>query len=211
MRLRIGILGAGNMAAALGAKWVTAGHDVLIGARSAERADSLARRIGARAGSLSDSAAYGDAVLTSVGHAATAEVIGPLAHHLAGKAVLDCSNPIAQGPGGPMLVTAAGTSAAQAVAAAAPDAHVVKAFHLGTADVWAGPLANGLAVPLCGDDELALALAGDLVTDIGAIPLQVGGLDRAGYLEAMAAIVIGMRLAGQDPRTMLPLAEPVRG
>jgi len=211
MRTRIGILGAGNMAVALGAKWVAAGHDVLIGARSAERALAAAHRIGARPGSLADAAAHGDAVLTSVGHAAGAEVITPLAHHLAGKAVLDCSNPIVPGPGGLMLVTPGGASAADAVAAAAPDAHVVKAFNLGAAAVWAGPLAKGLGVPLCGDDALALALAGDLVTDTGGVPLPVGGLDRAGYLEATAAIVIGMWFAGQDPRTMLPLLEHAHG
>ncbi|MYW05527.1 NAD(P)-binding domain-containing protein, partial [Streptomyces sp. SID3343] len=48
--MRIGILGAGNMAGALGAKWVRAGHDVVIGARSAHRAGALAGRIGAGAG-----------------------------------------------------------------------------------------------------------------------------------------------------------------
>ncbi|WP_406278691.1 NADPH-dependent F420 reductase [Embleya sp. NBC_00896] len=209
--MRIGILGAGNMAGALGAKWVRAGHDVVIGARSAERAEVLAKRIGARAGTFAEAAGHGDAVLSAVGHGAAAEVVGPAAERLAGKALLDCSNPIVPGPGGLMLTTGGGPSAARALADAAPGAHVVKAFHLCAAEVWAGALADGLAVPLCGDDADALDVAGELVADVGSVPLPVGGLERAGYLEATAAIVIGMWFAGQDPRTMLPLAENAHG
>ncbi|WP_424637339.1 NADPH-dependent F420 reductase [Embleya sp. AB8] len=209
--MRIGILGAGNMAAALGAKWVGAGHDVLIGARSAERADALAKRIGARTGTLAEAAEHGEAVLVAVGHAATGEVIPALATRLAGKPLLDCSNPILPGPGGLMLSTDGGPSAARTLADAAPDAHVVKAFHLCAAGVWAGPHAVGLAVPVCGDDEAALAVAHTLVADLESVPLPVGGLDRVGYLEATAAIVIGMWFAGQDPRTMLPSAENAHG
>ncbi|MFE5325708.1 NADPH-dependent F420 reductase [Embleya sp. NPDC056575] len=209
--MRIGILGAGNMAAALGAKWVGAGHDVLVGARSAERAAVLAERIGARAGTFAEAAGHGEAVLVAVGYAAVGEVVPPLAPSLVGKALLDCSNPIVPGPGGLMLSTDGGPAAADALAAAAPGAHVVKAFHLGAAEVWAGPHATGLGVPLCGDDPTALAVAQTLVADIGSVPLPVGGLDRAGYLEATAAIVIGMWFAGQDPRAMLPLPENAHG
>ncbi|MFE2870571.1 NADPH-dependent F420 reductase [Embleya sp. NPDC059259] len=209
--MRIGILGAGNMAGALGAKWVEAGHDVLIGARSAPRAEELAKRIGARAGGFAEAAEHGDAVLAAVGHAATAEVVVPVAGLLVGKALLDCSNPIVPGPDGLMLTTDGGPSAARTLADAAPGAHVVKAFHLGAAELWAGPHRRGVAVPLCGDDPAALAVAHTLVAAVGAVPLSVGGLDRAGYLEATAAIVIGMWFAGQDPRTMLPAAEHAHG
>ncbi|MFI1382252.1 NADPH-dependent F420 reductase [Embleya sp. NPDC020886] len=209
--MRIGILGAGNMAGALGAKWVEAGHDVLIGARSAPRAEELAKRIGARAGGFAEAAEHGDAVLAAVGHTATAEVVVPVAGLLVGKALLDCSNPIVPGPDGLMLTTDGGPSAARTLADAAPGAHVVKAFHLGAAELWAGPHGRGVAVPLCGDDPAALAVAHTLVAAVGAVPLSVGGLDRAGYLEATAAIVIGMWFAGQDPRTMLPAAEHAHG
>lgn len=209
--VRIGILGAGNMAVALGGKWARAGHDVLIGARSAERAELSAKSIGARAGTFAEAAGHGEAVLSAVGHAATGEVIPPLAELLAGKALLDCSNPMVPGPSGPVLTTDGGPSAARTLADAAPGAHVVKAFHLGAAGVWAGEYANGLGVPLCGDDADALAVAHTLVADVGSVPLAVGGLERAGYLEATAAIVIGMWFADQDPRTMLPAAEHAHG
>ncbi|MFC5027935.1 MULTISPECIES: hypothetical protein [Streptomyces] len=105
-----------------------------------------------------------------------------------------------------MLTTDGGPSAARRIAAAAPGAHVVKAFNLCAAGVWAAPT-EGLAVPLCGDDANALALVRTLVTDLRAVPLDAGGLDRAGYLEATAAFVIGIWFAGGDPRTVLPPLE----
>ncbi|MFF0545641.1 NADPH-dependent F420 reductase [Nocardia thailandica] len=45
--MRIGIIGAGAMAAALGGGWASAGHEVFIGARSGDAAHALAARIGA--------------------------------------------------------------------------------------------------------------------------------------------------------------------
>ncbi|MEC4018375.1 hypothetical protein [Streptomyces sp. H27-D2] len=46
---------------------------------------------------------------------------------------------------------------------------------------------------------------------MGAVPLDVGGVDRAGYLEATAAFVIGVWFTGGDPRTALPHAEHAHG
>ncbi|MDX3535696.1 NAD(P)-binding domain-containing protein [Streptomyces sp. MB09-01] len=208
--MRIGILGAGAMAEALGAGWAKAGHDIVVAARDADKATDLAARLGARAGTFAEAAAHGDAVLAALPHTAMLDVVAPLADALAGRAVIDCSNPIVPGPGGLMLTTDGGPSAARRIADAAPDAHVIKAFNVCAAEVWAR-YPDGLAVPLCGDDAGALDLVRALVTDLGAIPLDAGGLDRAGYVEATAAFVIGVWFAGGDPRTVLPLVEHARG
>ncbi|MEU3692891.1 NADPH-dependent F420 reductase [Streptomyces narbonensis] len=208
--MRIGILGAGAMAEALGAGWAKAGHDIVVAARDADKATDLAARLGARAGSFAEAAAHGDAVLAALPHTAMLDVVAPLADALAGRALIDCSNPIVPGPGGLMLTTDGGSSAARRIADAAPGVHVVKAFNLCAAEVWAR-YPDGLAVPLCGDDADALDLVRELVTDLGALPLDAGGLDRAGYVEATAAFVIGVWFAGGDPRTVLPLVEHARG
>jgi predicted dinucleotide-binding enzyme len=60
-----------------------------------------------------------------------------------------------------------------------------------------------VAVPLCGDDPDALAIVRRLVSDIGCEPLDGGGLDRAALLEATAAVVIGLAVAGKDLRDAL--------
>ncbi len=205
--MRIGILGTGNMADALGAHWVRAGHEVTVGGRDEEKAARLAARIGAAGhGSLRAAARAADAVLLALPHEAGEVVVAGLRGELAGKVLVDCSNPVGAGF---RLLTEGGPAAAGRLAAAAPDARVVKAFNLCHEDVWrmTPPVFDGqpLAVPLCGDDERALDVVRELVRDVGCAPVTAGGLDRAGLVEATAALVIGLWVGeGADARAMLP-------
>ncbi|MFB7278718.1 NADPH-dependent F420 reductase [Streptomyces hydrogenans] len=206
--MRIGVLGTGNMADALATHWARAGHRVTVGGRDAEKARRLADRIGAGAesGSPEAAAASGEVVLAALPFGAGAEVVRDLRPALAGKTLLDCSNPV--GPGF-RLLTEGGPSAARLLADAAPEAHVVKAFNLCHEDVWRmrPPVFDGrpLAVPVCGDDETALARVRTLVRDAGCEPVAGGGLDRAGLLEATAALFIGLWVAeGADAQAIAP-------
>ncbi|WP_411095642.1 NADPH-dependent F420 reductase, partial [Streptomyces sp. 021-3] len=115
-------------------------------------------------------------------------------------------NPV--GPGF-RLLTDGGPSAARRLADAAPGARVVKAFNLCHEDVWrtTPPVFDGrpLAVPVCGDDGEALARVAELVRDTGCTPLTGGGLDRAGLLEATAALFIGLWVGeGADAQAIVP-------
>ncbi|WP_424211298.1 NADPH-dependent F420 reductase [Streptomyces sp. BI20] len=205
--MRVGVLGAGNMAEALGRHWARAGHEVFVGARDPGRAVRLAERIGGvGGGGVREAAGFGDAVLVALPYGAGAEVVGSLRRELAGRVLVDCSNPV--GPGF-RLSTGGGPSAAQRLAAAAPGARVVKAFNLCHEDVWRmdPPVFDGvpLAVPVCGDEEGAVALVGRLVRDVGAEPVAAGGLDRAGLVEATAALYIGLWVGeGADVRALAP-------
>ncbi|GAA5038440.1 NADPH-dependent F420 reductase [Streptomyces siamensis] len=208
--MRIGTLGAGNMADALATQWARAGHDVCVGARDPGRAARLARRIGGRAGDLREAAEFGtDAVLLALPYAAVTEVVAGLEEPLRGRVLIDCVNPV--GPGF-ALRTAGGPSAAERVAAAAPGARVVKAFNLCHEDVWrlTPPVFSGrpLAVPLCGDDAQALDVVRRLVRDLGCEPLDAGGTARAGLLEATAALLIGLWVGeGADAQAIAPPRE----
>ncbi|MGW1772761.1 NADPH-dependent F420 reductase [Streptomyces sp. NPDC002104] len=206
--MRIGVLGTGNMADALATHWVRAGHEVFVGGRDERKARRLAAHIGGGAGhgSLRAAAGFGGVVLVALPYGAGAEVAGELRSALRGKVLLDCANPV--GPGF-RLLTEGGPSAAHRLAAAAPDAHVVKAFNLCHEDVWRmnPPVFDGqrLAVPVCGDDGAALGLVRELVRDTGCDPVSGGGLDRAGLLEATAALFIGLWVAEQaDVRAIAP-------
>ncbi|KOV93289.1 NADPH-dependent F420 reductase [Streptomyces sp. NRRL B-3648] len=193
--MRIGVLGTGNMADALATHWVRAGHDVVVGGRDVHKAERLATRLGgsAKPGSLRAAAEFGQVVLAALPFGAGASVARGLRTALDGKVLIDCSNPV--GPGF-LLLTQGGPSAAQQLAAAAPGTHVVKAFNLCHEDVWrmTPPVFDGrsLAVPVCGDDETALALVHQLVRQAGCEPVAGGGLERAGLLEATAALFIGL-------------------
>jgi 8-hydroxy-5-deazaflavin:NADPH oxidoreductase len=206
--MRIGILGAGNMADALGAQWARAGHDVLIGARSPAKASALAGRIGARAGSLTEAAGFGEATLVAVRHEGLPGLLDQAGGPLRGRTVLDCVNAIV--PPGAMLATGGGPPVARLIAERT-GANVVKAFNLCHDSVWRRrpPHFGGrpLAVPICGDDATALATTRSLVRDLGCEPVDAGGLDRAGLLEAAAAFAIGLYLGGGDPRSVFPPVE----
>ncbi|MFD5300200.1 NADPH-dependent F420 reductase [Streptomyces mutabilis] len=206
--MRVGVLGTGNMADALAAHWVRAGHDVAIGGRDVHKAERLATRLGGgvKAASLRAAAEFGQVVLAALPFGAGASVARELRAVLDGKVLIDCSNPV--GPGF-RLLTQGGLSAAQRLAAAAPGTHVVKAFNLCHEDVWrmSPPVFDGrpLAVPVCGDDETALALVNQLVRNIGCEPVAGGGLERAGLLEATAALFIGLWVGeGADAQAIAP-------
>ncbi|MFD8723054.1 NADPH-dependent F420 reductase [Streptomyces sp. NPDC059629] len=206
--MRIGVLGTGNMADALATHWARAGHEVTVGGRDIGRAERLAARIGggARAAGLRAAAESGPVVLAALPFGAGATVVRELRDALGGKTLIDCSNPV--GPGF-RLLTQDGPSAARQLAAAAPGAHVVKAFNLCHEDVWRmrPPVFDGrpLAVPVCGDDEAAVASVRRLVSDAGCTPLAAGGLERAGLLEATAALFIGLWVAeGADVQAIAP-------
>jgi 8-hydroxy-5-deazaflavin:NADPH oxidoreductase len=64
-----------------------------------------------------------------------------------------------------------------------------------------------LAVPICADFAEAKELAGTLIRTIGCRPVDVGPLDRARNLEAMAAIVIALLFGGADSLTVFNLVD----
>ncbi|TDD69030.1 NADP oxidoreductase [Actinomadura darangshiensis] len=211
--MRIGVLGAGAMADALATQWARAGHEVRIGARTPEKAVALAGRVGhgASGGTLEEAAGFGDVVLLAVHHEGVPDVLraaGPLR----GRVLIDCTNPME--PPFERLKTADGPSAARRIADAT-GAHVVKAFNMCHESVWrmTPPAFGGrpLGVPLCGDDEGALAAVRGLVTDLGCVPMDGGGLERAGLLEAATAFMVGLWVAGEDPAAMLPPPEHAGG
>ncbi|MEU7168827.1 NAD(P)-binding domain-containing protein [Streptomyces morookaense] len=206
--MKIGVLGTGNMADALATHWVRAGHEVFVGGRDERKAQRLATHIrgGTGHGSLHAAARFGEVVLAALPYGAGADVVKELHTALSGKVLLDCANPV--GPGF-RLLTEGGPSSAARLAAAAPGAQVVKAFNLCHEDVWrmTPPVFDGrpLAVPVCGDDEAALTRVYELVRDVGCEPVAAGGLERAGLLEATAALFIGLWVAEQvDVRAIAP-------
>ncbi|MEV7400595.1 NAD(P)-binding domain-containing protein [Streptomyces sp. NPDC091267] len=205
--MRIGILGTGNMADALGTQWVRAGHRVLFAGRSPDRARALADRTGGVAGTFEEAVSFGAAVLLALPYAAALDTLTALGAEegaLRDRVLIDCTNAV--GPGF-VLTTGDGPGAARTLADTT-GARVVKAFNHLPDPVWRltpPAFADGpVAVPLCGDDEEALETVAALVRDLGCVPMVVGGLDRAAYLEATTAFLIGLWHCGHDPRTLLP-------
>jgi predicted dinucleotide-binding enzyme len=216
--MRIGTLGAGLMAEALAGRWAQQGHEVLVGGRDVTKAEVLGRQIGARAGSLREAAEFGDVLLLAVrweGIESTLAAAGASDGAIAGKVLIDCTNPVDAKRF--TLVTGTGFSIAEQVQEAT-DARVVKAFNLCQASVWetAGQVrlmspprfaGRPLAVPFAGDDRSANDVARALITTLEWEPVEIGPLHRARQLEAMAATLIALAHGGRDPVTAFNLIE----
>lgn len=216
--MRIGTIGAGAMAEALAGGWARAGHEVCVGARSADRAAALAARLGgsARAASLGEAARFGEVTLLAVpGESAEDALLaaGAADGSMAGRTLVDCTNAFAPGAfaAPPGSFTLADDAVAERVDRVATGASVVKAFSMLAAEVWhaGGRSFEGrpLVVPLCGDDPGALATVRRLAADLGFAAVDAGGLHRARHIEAMTAFVMGLWFAGHDARAALPPLE----
>lgn len=213
--MRIGILGTGTLAVGLGTAWTRAGHEVLVGGRSAERARQAAERMGVPARAVRpDEAVVGrDAVLVAVSYDGLADILRAAKADegaLAGVPLIDPTNAVEHGVG--ELRTVDGRAIAEHIADWAPGAHVVKAFHLFAADQWnvAARNGGGVTVAMAGDHRSALDIVANLVRDVGARPAVLGPLRRARQLEEVAGFVIGLVFAGEDPNSAVPRV-PTRG
>jgi predicted dinucleotide-binding enzyme len=208
--MRIGILGTGTLAAALGEGWARAGHEVAIGGRSQVKAEELAERLGhgVLAVPPCEVVIGRDAVLLAVswdGVEDMLKLVGASDGVLDGTPLIDPTNAVAHGVG--TLLTGSGESMAGRIAALAPGARVVKAFHLFPAGQWTSPPGDGrsrVTVAMCGDDTAALHTVGELVHDVGGTPAALGALDRARQLEEAAGFVISLAFGGFDPNSAVP-------
>jgi 8-hydroxy-5-deazaflavin:NADPH oxidoreductase len=190
----ISIVGTGGMARALATRAVAAGIDVeIIGRDEAKAADLAAALGGGAVTGQSGSAPAGDIVILAVPHANAVPVVTSYGDLLAGKVVVDLTNPVNADATG--LVTADGTSAARAIANAAPaSAHVVKAFNT----VFGHMLVpdRPLDVLLAGDDPAAKAAVSAFAERLGLRPLDAGGLDMARWLEGLGLLMISLARHG---------------
>jgi len=186
------IIGIGNIGSRVARNLVQGGEPVVLAARDQSAADSMAAELGALASSASvvDAVAQADAVLLAVWLDTGKELISQLSQALAGKVVIDPSNPIGpDGHGGFTTTLPEGETAASVLANLLPaDAHFVKAFGTLGADAL-GSAANrpsGRAVLFYAtDDDAAAETVERLISAAGFDPVKAGGIEAAGRLELM--------------------------
>jgi len=130
--LTIGILGGtGPQGRGLARRLALAGHPVVVGSRSVERAADTAAAIGVSGvtGGSNLDAAAADLVIVTVPYEGHADLLASLARPLTGKIVVDCVNPLGFDSQGPYALAVADGSAAQEAQRILPDSTVVAAFH----------------------------------------------------------------------------------
>lgn len=206
--MRLAFLGYGNVGSAIATAAARAGHDVVL-ATNPERPEGAAATIAndpelasATTAAAVEAVTSADVVVVAVPFGSLDTLLPPLADRLAGKVVIDATNPV-----GPGLTHGLGSqqAGAQHVAGLVPDARVVKAFNVygfeNLSTPPTGPDGLRAVMPFAGDDADAKATVAELLAQFGWQPLDVGPLAAAVDLEHMTLLWVRLvRALGHPPR-----------
>jgi hypothetical protein len=196
--MKVAILGSGGVGQDLGLGFLGLGHEVKIGSRDPNKKeikDWLAKAgAKASAGTFGEAAAFGDlAVLATLwsGTENAIKLAGPA--NLAGKVVIDATNPLLFQPNAmPALAVGGNDSAGEQVQRWLPGARVVKAFNSVNHAHMVHPSFPGGPPDmfLCGDDETSRKQVAAICRDLGWGVIDMGGMAAARLLEPLALIYI---------------------
>ena len=190
--MKVTVIGAGNMGAALVKQLSHAGHQVSVTARSLEKAQAVAAaNSGTTVVAAASAAALSDVVILATGYDDAVSALKSVGD-LSGKVVIDITNPMTADYMG--LTLGHSTSAAEEIAKAVPEADVVKAFNTVFAQVLSdgADFGNGqtVSVFVASDSERAKQTAKALAESMGFATIDAGGLKNARYLEPLAGLNI---------------------
>jgi NADPH-dependent F420 reductase len=210
--------GTGPQGKGLAYRLARAGHQVVLGSRSAERAAEAATELAARvdgSGSVTgaanaEAAAGADVVLLAVPYDGHDELVASLREAVRGKIVISCVNPLGFDKRGAFGLTVEAGSAAESAAALLPDSTVVGAFHHLSAVTLIKDTPLPEDVLVCGDDTEAKAVVIELARAVTGRPgVDAGKLRLARQLEPRTAVLIsinrtykthsGIRVTGLTP------------
>jgi predicted dinucleotide-binding enzyme len=175
--MKIGIIGSGNVGSAVGELWVRAGHEVMFSSRHPDTLKEMAAKLGPKAhvGTVADAAAFGGVIFLAVPYSALPDIGRDNAKALAGKVLIDASNPIARRDG-PVAEEAMANGIGATSLKYLPGVRYVRAFN----PVGAGDLrrlshraGTPIGMPMAGDDATAVKTASQLVRDAGFEPVVV--------------------------------------
>jgi len=192
--MRIAVLGTGAVGTTLGSGLVRSGHEVRMGSRAAGNAKAVdwvaESGAGASEGSFADAASWGEVVVNATGGLVSIDALTAAgAENLAGKVLLDVSNPLDFSEGFPPKVAQPdGRSLAEQIQSTFPDARVVKTLNTMNTVVMTDPrsLSGTHSVFVAGDDASAKAVAAELLAGFGWEPDEIvdaGGIAAARGLE----------------------------
>ncbi|MET0366590.1 MAG: NAD(P)-binding domain-containing protein [Methylobacterium sp.] len=214
-KIKIGVIGGGNIGGTIGGLWVKDGHEVMFASRHPEKLKPLVDELGAKAkaGTPEEAIRFADAVFLAVPYNAYPELskeVGPL---LKGKVVLDAGNATQKRDGAlydEVQKDGLGITSAKYF----PGAKLVRAFSSANYKIFAKEGANGgkdraggrMAIPIAGDDPQALKVAEGLVRDAGFDPVVIGGLKDADKV-AIGAPGFGHDVTAPELKEKLGLAK----
>ena len=195
---KIGVLGSGVVGQVLADGLLKHGYEVMRGSREpgklAAWRDAAGADAAASTGTFEEAARWADAVILAVkGTAAEAAIAQAGPGNLAGKLVMDATNPIAEAPpqnGILQYFTSLGESLMERLQKRAPEARFVKAFSCVGNAFMVNPDFGGQkpTMFICGNDAAAKQQTSKLLDQFGWDVEDVGGVEGARAIEPLCIL-----------------------
>ena len=193
--MKIGILGSGDVAKSLAAGFLKHGHEVMLGTGTPARlADWGTKHPGAHVGSFADAAGFAELAVLAVKGSAAADVLRSAgAQRLAGKTVIDTSNPIADAApvnGVLQFFTGINESLFERLQREFPAINFVKAFNSVGAGFMVNPRFAGgpPTMFICGSDAAAKQAVRGVLTQFGWDTADMGQAEAARAIEPLCML-----------------------
>jgi len=206
--MNIGILGTGDVARSLAAGFLKLGHAVRLGTRDPRGAKIAgwlaAAGKGAGAGTFAEAAAFGEVVVLATLWSGTENALTLAGRKaLAGKVLIDATNPLVFTPGAPPALALGHTdSGGEQVQRWVPEARVVKCFNMVGHSHMVSPSFPGGPPDMfiCGNDAASKETVARLLEQLGWPSVDLGGIEMARVLEPLCILWVtyGMRTGAWD-------------
>ncbi len=192
--MKIGILGSGVVAQTLASGFLEHGHEVTLGTRDPAKVADWSRNSGGKVGAFADAARFAEVVVLAVKGSVALDVLRLAgADALAGKPVMDTTNPIADGPpvnGVLRYFTDLNDSLLERLQREFPAARLVKGFN----SVGAGRMVNPVfkagrpTMFICGNDDGAKRTVTGLLDELGWDTADMGKVEAARAIEPLGML-----------------------
>lgn len=194
--MKVGIIGSGDVGQSLAKGLVNAGHEVMMGTRETSRKElvKLKETIGKKfeLGTTTEAAKFGEICILAVAWHAGDDVIAQIRPQLAGKIVIDVTNPLVFNDGSsPELALGHTISGGEMVQQSLPDSHVVKALNTINHQNMVKPQFKS-GVPtmfICGNNKSAVSHVSDILKQLGWDDvIDLGGIEKSRLLEPLCLL-----------------------
>jgi predicted dinucleotide-binding enzyme len=193
--MKIGIIGSGGVAQTLAAGFLKHGHHVTLGTRNPDKlGDWRAKHPQAGVGSFAEAAASAEVVVLAVKGSAAADALRQAGSgNVAGKVVIDTTNPIADAPpdhGVLKFVTSLDDSSMERLQREFAGARFVKAFNSVGAALMVNPQLKGgpPSMFICGNDAAAKVVVKGILDQFGWETVDLGTVEAARAIEPLCIL-----------------------
>ncbi|MEI6237523.1 MAG: NAD(P)-binding domain-containing protein [Candidatus Saccharibacteria bacterium] len=196
--MKIGMIGSGEVAQSLSVGLLAAGHSVMVGTREPKKKALLDwnknQKKKAKIGSTTEAAGFGEIAILAIAWHATEDVLSTIRPELAGKVVIDLTNPIIfNDDEAPSLAIGHTMSGGEIVQQCLPDSHIVKTLnYISHANMVNPKYKQGSPIMfVCGNNKSAKCQVRDLLQDLGwEDMLNIGTLEKSRLLESLSLLWI---------------------